>query len=226
MEVILEAKNLTKHYGTKENRVVACKDISLQIEKGSFVVIIGKSGSGKSTLLHLLGGLCQPSSGEVLLEGKSLYTMSDDNLSRFRRRRIGFVFQFFNLLPDLNVMENIVLPVHLDHIKEDKKYVKSIINLLGLEDKKYAYIDELSGGQRQRVALARALASKPAIILADEPTGNLDAKNSWEVAKLLKLTQQKYHQTVILVTHDQSLCEIADRVITLEDGCIIHDDYE
>lgn len=223
MDIILEAKNLSKYYGTKGNKTIACNHVSLQIEKGSFVVIIGKSGSGKSTLLHLLGGLCKPSDGEVLLENKSLYTMSDDSLSRFRRRRIGFVFQFFNLIPDLNVIENIVLPIHLDHLKEDNAFIDELIELLDLSEKRNAFISELSGGQRQRVALARALASKPAIILADEPTGNLDGKNSQEVAKLLKLSQRKYHQTVVLVTHDQSLAEIADRVITIQDGKIIQD---
>ena len=224
MNSILKTAGLCKYYGSKANRTIACNDISLEIEKGSFVVIIGKSGSGKSTLLHMLGGLCKPSKGEVLLEGKPLYHMNDDQLSRFRRRRIGFVFQFFNLIPDLSVVENILLPLHLDHLKEDKAFVDEIITFLDLDEKRDANINELSGGQRQRVALARALACKPAIILADEPTGNLDARNSLEVAKLLKLSQRKYHQTVILVTHDQTLAKIADRVLTIQDGKIIHDE--
>jgi len=224
MSIILKTNSLTKYYGPKANRTTACQNITLSIEKGSFVVIIGKSGSGKSTLLHMLGGLCKPSKGEVLLEGKPLYQMKDDQLSRFRRRRIGFVFQFFNLIPDLNVIENILLPLHLDHLKEDRNFVDEIIDFLDLSEKREAFINELSGGQRQRVALARALASKPAIILADEPTGNLDARNSNEVAKLLKLSQRKYHQTVILVTHDQTLAEIADRVITIQDGKIMNDE--
>ena len=210
-------------YGYEDNKVYATNHIDLQIEEGSFVAIVGRSGSGKSTLLHILAGLVKPTKGEVYLEGKSLYEMNDHTLTRFRRRRMGFVFQFFNLISTQNVLENIVLPIHLDDGEIDNDYLNEIINLLGLEEKKNSFIYELSGGQQQRVALARALASKPAIIFADEPTGNLDAKSSKEVVDLLKIAQRKYHETVILVTHDQEIASIADRVITIEDGKIIQD---
>lgn len=223
MGVILETKNITKTYGYGENKVEALKPTSLSIDQGTFVAIVGRSGSGKSTLLHILGGLTKPNKGEVLLEGQSLYEMSDDKLSRFRRRRMGFVFQFFNLLPTQNVIENIVLPIHLDGGKQDDKYIDKILDLLEIKDKKIAFIGELSGGQQQKVAIARALASKPAIILADEPTGNLDAKSSREVVEQLKLSQRKYHQTVVLVTHDDLIASQADRIITIEDGMIIGD---
>ncbi len=227
MSVILEAKGITKTYGYQENKVIAINDLDLTIEQGTFVAIVGKSGSGKSTLLHILGGLVSPNKGEVLLEGQSLYMMNDDKLTRFRRRRMGFVFQFFNLLSAQNVIENIVLPIHLDRGEEDKEYVDEIVKLLGLEEKRYAYVHELSGGQQQRVAIARALASKPAIILLDEPTGNLDAQNSKEVVELLKISQRKFHQTVILVTHDDVVvASIADRIITIEDGKITYDTYQ
>ncbi|MBM6799768.1 ABC transporter ATP-binding protein, partial [Coprobacillus cateniformis] len=188
-----------------------------------FVAIVGRSGSGKSTLLHVLGGLVEPNAGEVFLEGQSLYNMNDDTLTRLRRRRMGFVFQFFNLISTQNVLENIVLPIHLDNEQVDNDYIEEVIQLLGLEDKKYAFIHELSGGQQQRVAIARALASKPAIIFADEPTGNLDAKSSQEVVDLLKIAQRKYHETVIMVTHDELIASIADRIITIEDGQIVQD---
>jgi len=223
MSIILEAKNITKTFGNNENKVIAVNDLNLSIEQGTFVAIVGKSGSGKSTLLHILGGLVPPNKGEVLLEDQSLYTMNDDKLTRFRRRRMGFVFQFFNLLPAQNVIENIVLPIHLDHGQEDKEYVHDVIELLGLEEKKFSLIHELSGGQQQRVAIARALSSKPAIILLDEPTGNLDAQNSQEVVELLKISQRKFHQTIILVTHDDVVASVADRIITLKDGKIIKD---
>lgn len=221
--MLLVGKNLRKTYGFDDNRVDAIKNLDIEIEEGSFVAIIGRSGSGKSTLLHILGGLVQPNSGEVLLERQSLYEMNDDKLTRFRRRRMGFVFQFFNLISTQNVLENIVLPIHLDNGEVDEDYVNEIIDLLGLTNKKTAFIHELSGGQQQRVAIARALASKPAIIFADEPTGNLDAKSSEEVVKLLKIAQQKYHETVIMVTHDELIASVADRILTLEDGQIVHD---
>lgn len=223
MNVILEAKDIVKTYGYEDNKIYATNHIDLQIEEGSFIVIVGRSGSGKSTLLHILAGLVKPTKGEVYLEGKSLYEMNDHTLTRFRRRRMGFVFQFFNLISTQNVLENIVLPIHLDDGEIDDDYLNEIINLLGLEEKKNSFIYELSGGQQQRVALARALASKPAIIFADEPTGNLDAKSFKEVVDLLKIAQRKYHETVILVTHDQEIASIADRVITIEDGKIIQD---
>lgn len=175
---ILEIKEVRKTYGYDENKVDALSHVTLSIEEGSFVAIVGKSGSGKSTLLHVMGGLTRPQQGQVLLEGKALYEMSDDQLSRYRRRRMGFVFQFYNLISSLNVIENIILPIHLDHLKEDEEYIQELLVLLGIEDKKTAFVKELSGGQQQRVAIARALAMKPALILADEPTGNLDAKSS------------------------------------------------
>ena len=221
--MILEGKNLRKTYGFDDNKVDAIKNLSIDIEEGTFVAIVGRSGSGKSTLLHVLGGLVEPNAGEVFLEGQSLYNMNDDTLTRLRRRRMGFVFQFFNLISTQNVLENIVLPIHLDNEQVDNDYIEEVIQLLGLEDKKYAFIHELSGGQQQRVAIARAIASKPAIIFADEPTGNLDAKSSQEVVDLLKIAQRKYHETVIMVTHDELIASIADRIITIEDGQIVQD---
>ena len=221
--MILEGKNLRKTYGFDDNKVDAIKNLSIDIEEGTFVAIVGRSGSGKSTLLHVLGGLVEPNAGEVFLEGQSLYNMNDDTLTRLRRRRMGFVFQFFNLISTQNVLENIVLPIHLDTEQVDNDYIEEVIQLLGLEDKKYAFIHELSGGQQQRGAIARALASKPAIIFADEPTGNLDAKSSQEVVDLLKIAQRKYHETVIMVTHDELIASIADRIITIEDGQIVQD---
>ena len=221
--MILEGKNLRKTYGFDDNKVDAIKNLSIDIEEGTFVAIVGRSGSGKSTLLHVLGGLVEPNAGEVFLEGQSLYNINDDTLTRLRRRRMGFVFQFFNLISTQNVLENIVLPIHLDNEQVDNDYIEEVIQLLGLEDKKYAFIHELSGGQQQRVAIARALASKPAIIFADEPTGNLDAKSSQEVVDLLKIAQRKYHETVIMVTHDELIASIADRIITIEDGQIVQD---
>ena len=221
--MILEGKNLRKTYGFDDNKVDAIKNLSIDIEEGTFVAIVGRSGSGKSTLLHVLGGLVEPNAGEVFLEGQSLYNMNDDTLTRLRRRRMGFVFQFFNLISTQNVLENIVLPIHLDNEQVDNDYIEEVIQLLGLEEKKYAFIHELSGGQQQRVAIARALASKPAIIFADEPTGNLDAKSSQEVVDLLKIAQRKYHETVIMVTHDELIASIADRIITIEDGQIVQD---
>ena len=221
--MILEGKNLRKTYGFDDNKVDAISDLSIEIEEGSFVAVIGRSGSGKSTLLHVLAGLVKPNTGKVYLEGQSLYDLNDDTLTRLRRRRMGFVFQFFNLISTQNVIENIVLPIHLDNGEVDNEYIDEIIDLLGLREKKTAFIHELSGGQQQRVAIARALASKPAIIFADEPTGNLDVKSSQEVVDLLKIAQRKYHDTVIMVTHDELIASVADRIITLEDGKIVHD---
>ncbi|WP_270525826.1 ABC transporter ATP-binding protein [Longibaculum muris] len=221
--MILEGKNLRKTYGFDDNKVDAISDLSIEIEEGSFVAVIGRSGSGKSTLLHVLAGLVKPNTGKVYLEGQSLYDLNDDTLTRLRRRRMGFVFQFFNLISTQNVIENIVLPIHLDNGEVDNEYIDEIIDLLGLREKKTAFIHELSGGQQQRVAIARALASKPAIIFADEPTGNLDVKSSQEVVDLLKIAQRKYHETVIMVTHDELIASVADRIITIEDGKIVHD---
>lgn len=223
---VLQLKDVRKTYGYDENKINAVDDVSLSIEEGSFVAIVGKSGSGKSSLLHVMGGLCKPTRGKVLLEGQDLYEMSDDKLSRYRRRRMGFVFQFYNLISSLNVIENIVLPIHLDHLKEDRDYIDELLELLDLKEKKTAFVKELSGGQQQRVAIARALAMKPALILADEPTGNLDAKSSKEVVELLKLSQRKYKQTLILVTHDEMIASQADRIITIADGKIVGDTHE
>lgn len=223
---ILELRNVKKTYGYDENKVEAVSNVTLTIEEGSFVAIVGKSGSGKSSLLHVMGGLTRPHKGEVILDGQSLYDMSDDQLSRYRRRRIGFVFQFYNLISSLNVIENIVLPIHLDHLKEDQEYIDELLDLLDLKEKKTAFVKELSGGQQQRVAIARALAMKPALILADEPTGNLDAKSSQEVVSLLKLSQRKYKQTLVLVTHDDMIASQADRILTIEDGQIVGDTNE
>ena len=224
--ILLELKDVRKSYGYDENKVNAINHIHLTIDEGSFVAIIGKSGSGKSTLLHVMGGLTKPQQGTVLLEGNSLYDMSDDQLSRYRRRRMGFVFQFYNLISSLNVLENIVLPIHLDHLKEDKEYIDELLEFLDLKEKETAFVRELSGGQQQIVGIARALAMKPAIILADEPTGNLDAKSSQEVVTLLKLSQRRYKQTLILVTHDEMIASQAERIITISDGEIVSDTNE
>lgn len=221
--MLLEGKELVKTYGFDDNKVIALNNVSIEIEEGTFVAIVGRSGSGKSTLLHVLAGLVKPNKGKVFLEDQSLYEMNDDKLTRFRRRRMGFIFQFFNLISTQNVIENIVLPIHLDNGIVDDDYVEEIVELLGLTEKKTAFIHELSGGQQQRVAIARALASKPAIIFADEPTGNLDAKSSKEVIDLLRIAQRKYHETIIMVTHDEMIASIADRIIRIEDGKIIQD---
>lgn len=223
---LLEFDHVRKTYGYDDNKINALDHMSLSIEEGSFVAIVGKSGSGKSTFLHVAGGLTKPQAGRVLLEGQSLYDMHDDQLSRFRRRRIGFVFQFYNLISSLNVIENIVLPIHMDHLKEDQAYIDELLDFLDLKDKKTAFVRELSGGQQQRVAIARALAMKPAIILADEPTGNLDAASSKQVVDLLKMSQRHYKQTLILVTHDDMIASQADRIITIEDGQIVGDTDE
>ncbi|GFP77382.1 ABC transporter ATP-binding protein [Clostridium fungisolvens] len=220
---ILKVESLNKTYGKGENKVQALKDVSLSINKGEFVAIVGASGSGKSTLLHLLGGLDIPTSGRVIIDGESIYDYKEERLAIFRRRKIGFIFQFFNLIPVLDVEENISLPALLDNEKVDKKYLNEIIEILGLTDRKGHLPSELSGGQQQRVSIGRALLNKPSIILADEPTGNLDSKNSKEVIELLKFTARKYNQTLILITHDVNIATMADRVITIEDGMIISD---
>lgn len=225
MDNIIEIKNIYKTYGYGENRVKALIDVSLNVKVGEFIAVTGMSGSGKSTLLHCLGGLEKPEKGEVIVEGTSIYNMKDAPLTIFRRRRIGFVFQFFNLMESMNVYENIVLPISLDGRKEDKEYINDLISLLGLNEKKYSYINELSGGQQQRVAIARALASKPAILLCDEPTGNLDSANTKEVLDILKLSQKKYNQTIIMVTHENSLALKADRIVIMQDGKLNGDKY-
>lgn len=220
---ILRVENLTKTYGEGENKVEALKNINLSINKGEFVAIIGASGSGKSTLLHLLGGLDRPTTGKVIIDDKSIYDYKDEELSILRRRKVGFIFQFFNLIPILDVEENIELPVILDNEKVDKEYLDEIIKILNLENRRTHLPSELSGGQQQRVSIGRALINKPSIILADEPTGNLDTKNTREVIELLKLTARKFNQTLILITHDTNIAAMADRVITIEDGEIIKD---
>lgn len=222
---ILKVNTLNKTYGKGENKVEALKNINLSVNKGEFVAIVGASGSGKSTLLHLLGGLDRPTSGEVVIDGESIYNYKEEKLAIFRRRKIGFIFQFFNLIPVLDVQENISLPALLDNDKIDKKYLDELISVLGLQNRKDHLPSELSGGQQQRVSIGRAILNKPSIIFADEPTGNLDSKNSKEVIELLKYTAKKYNQTLILITHDTNIATMADRVITLEDGEIISDKY-
>jgi len=220
---ILRVENLKKYYGEGNSQVRALDDISFSIDKGQFVAIVGASGSGKSTLLHFIGGLDIPTSGKVFINDIDIYKQNETGLSIFRRRNIGFIFQFFNLMPILDVEENISLPALLDSEKADKKYLDEIISMIGLEDRRKHIPSELSGGQQQRVSIARALINKPSIILADEPTGNLDSKNSKEVIELLKVTARKYNQTLILITHDRNVAEQAYRVITLSDGKIESD---
>lgn len=218
---ILQASNLTKIYGSGENEVHALDGVNFSVEKGEFVAIVGTSGSGKSTLLHMLGGLDRPTGGSVEVDGKEIFSLKDEELTIFRRRKIGFVFQNYNLVPVLNVYENIVLPVQLDGKTPDASYIDSIIETLGLERKLENLPNNLSGGQQQRGAIARALASKPAIILADEPTGNLDSKTSQDVLGLLKVTSQKYGQTIVMITHNEEIAQLADRIIRIEDGKIV-----
>jgi len=217
---ILSTHNLTKTYGIGDNVVHALTDVSLDIEEGKFVSIIGSSGSGKSTLLNLLGGLDRPTSGDVMLDGKAIFEMDDEALTIFRRRKIGFVFQNYNLVPILNVYENIVLPIELDGTKIDTAYVDKIMDVLGLSEKKFSMPNQLSGGQQQRGAIARALAAKPSIILADEPTGNLDSKTSMDVIALLKLTGKEFAQTIVMITHNEEIATMADQMIRIEDGRI------
>ena len=218
---ILEAKNLKKIYGKGESTVNALRGVNLSVEKGEFVAIVGTSGSGKSTLLHMLGGLDRPTEGEVFVDGKNIFELKDEALTIFRRRKIGFVFQAFNLVPVLNVYENIVLPIELDGEKVDKEFIDTIVDTLGISHKKEALPNQLSGGQQQRVAIARALASRPAIILADEPTGNLDTKTGQDVLSLLKVSAQKFSQTIVMITHNEEIAQTADRIIRIEDGNIV-----
>ena len=221
---LIEVKNLNKIYGSGEAEVKALKNINLNIEQGEFVAIVGQSGSGKSTLLHLIGGGDISSSGEVIIDGKNIYKLKEKELSILRRRKLGLIFQFFNLIPVLTAQENIEMPVLLDNEKIDKKYMNELLRILGLEERKNNYPSQLSGGQQQRASIGRALANKPSIILADEPTGNLDSKNSKEVLELLKYCAKKYNQTLILITHDINIAKSADRVITIEDGEITSDE--
>lgn len=219
--IILETKQLMKIYVSGATEVRALDGINLKVENGEFISIVGTSGSGKSTLLHLLGGLDRPSSGQVMVDGKDIFQLKDEALTIFRRRKIGFVFQNYNLLPTLSVYENIVLPLGLDGVIPDEKYLNTIIQILGLESKLWNLPNNLSGGQQQRVAIARALASKPSIVLADEPTGNLDSKTSQDVLSLLKVTSEKFRQTVVMITHNEEIAQLANRVIRIEDGQIV-----
>ena len=221
MDVILETKDLCKYYGEGENLVRAVDHVDIQIRQGEFVTIVGKSGSGKSTLLHMLGALDRPTSGQVWLAGRNLADFSDDNMARIRRRRIGFVFQAFNLVPSLNVWENTVLPIGLDGREVDVDFVKDILKTLGLEEKSRNMPNTLSGGQQQRTAIARAIAAKPSIILADEPKGNLDSKPGDEVMALLKFSARKYGQTLVVITHNEDIAQMADRTIVIEDGKVV-----
>ncbi|WP_312615284.1 ABC transporter ATP-binding protein [Oscillibacter sp.] len=218
---ILQTRDLKKVYGGGENAVHALDGVNLQVEAGEFVAIVGTSGSGKSTLLHMLGGLDRPTSGSVTVDGKDIFSLNDEELTIFRRRKIGFVFQNYNLVPVLNVYENIVLPIQLDGNTPDSAYVDSIIETLGLPSKLQNLPNNLSGGQQQRVAIARALAAKPAIVLADEPTGNLDSKTSQDVLGLLKVTGQKFSQTIVMITHNEEIAQLADRIVRIEDGLIV-----
>ncbi len=219
--ILLRTKELTKIYGREPNLVKALDGVSMEVREGEFVAIVGSSGSGKSTLLHMLGGLDRPTSGEVHIGGKSLFEMNDDELTVFRRRKIGFVFQQYNLVPILNVYENIVLPIELDGNAVDKTYLEHIVKSLGLTQKLDSLPGELSGGQQQRVAIARALATKPSIMLADEPTGNLDSRTSQEVIGLLKVTSKQFNQTIVMITHSEEIAQLADTVIRIGDGLIV-----
>ena len=221
---ILKIENLNKIYGKGDNQVKAVDNVSFSVEKGEFVAIIGASGSGKSTLLHLIGGVDRPTSGKVFIEGKDIYSLNDDNLAIFRRRQIGLIYQFYNLIPVLNVAENITLPTKLDGRDVDEKRLDELLKTLGLEKRKYNLPNQLSGGQQQRVSIGRAMMNEPALMLADEPTGNLDSKASEEIISLLRLSNKKYNQTVIIITHDEKIALEADRIITIDDGRIIKDE--
>ena len=224
MSSILKVEDLVKYYGEGENQVRAVDHTSLQIERGKFTAIVGRSGSGKSTLLHLIGGLDRPDSGKVWIDGTDIYSRKDDKLAQFRRKKIGFIFQDFNLIPSLNVWENIVLPLGLDNRKVKPREVEDILKKIGLQDKKDAMPSALSGGQKQRTAIARALVTRPAIILADEPTGNLDRQNSAEIIELLKMFNRQHSQTLLVITHDENIALQADRILVVEDGRIMRDE--
>lgn len=218
---LLEVKSVSKIYGKGNNAVHALKDVSFSVDKGEYVAIVGESGSGKSTLLNIIGALDTPTEGKVIINNKDLFSMKDSELTVFRRRNIGFVFQGFNLIPELTVEQNIIFPVLLDYKKPDRKYLEELLNILGLQERKNHLPSELSGGQQQRVAIGRALITRPSLILADEPTGNLDSKNSSEVISLLKESSQKYEQTIIMITHSRSIAQAADRVLRVSDGILV-----
>lgn len=218
---ILRVENLTKVYGSGTTKVIALDDVSFSVEKGEFVAIVGASGSGKSTLLHLIGGVDRPTSGKVFIDGKNIYNYDDDKLAIFRRRQVGLIYQFYNLIPILNVVENITLPLDLDNRKPDSEYLNQLIKLLGLENRKDHLPNELSGGQQQRTSIGRALITNPTIILADEPTGNLDSKSSDGIIELLKKSNKEYKQTIIMITHNMEIAKCADRIIKIEDGRIV-----
>lgn len=218
---ILRVENLTKVYGSGTTKVIALNDVSFSVEKGEFVAIVGASGSGKSTLLHLIGGVDRPTSGKVFIDGKNIYNYDDDKLAIFRRRQVGLIYQFYNLIPILNVVENITLPLDLDNRKSDSGYLNQLIKLLGLENRKDHLPNELSGGQQQRTSIGRALITNPTIILADEPTGNLDSKSSDGIIELLKKSNKEYKQTIIMITHNMEIAKCADRIIKIEDGRIV-----
>jgi len=222
MHAVLQTNHLCKYYGTGENQVKAVDGISLAIAQGEFTAIVGKSGSGKSTLLHLLGGLDTPTSGSVFIRGKDIFQMKEEELAVFRRRKIGFVFQAYNLVSSINVWENIVLPLGLDKQRVDEAYIKDLIATLGMENRIHHLPNALSGGQQQRAAIARALAAKPDIVFADEPTGNLDSRSSGEVIALLKMSAKKYGQTVVMITHDEEIAQTADRIMVMEDGRVVN----
>ena len=226
MQNILETKELRKYYGTGANQVRALDGVSLSVRQGEFVAVVGTSGSGKSTLLHMLGGLDRPTAGKVFVDGKDIFSLKDDALCIFRRQKIGFVFQSYNLVPVLNVEENITLPIELDGNRIDRDFIREIVGILGLEQKLNSLPAELSGGQQQRVAIARALATKPAIILADEPTGNLDSATSQDVLSLLKVTGDQFGQTIVMITHNEEIAQTADRIIRIEDGRIAGAGYK
>lgn len=221
MKAILETEDLVKYYGEGENQVRAIDHTSMQVQHGEFVAVVGRSGSGKSTLLHMLGGLDRPDSGKVYIEGRDIFDLKDEQLAVFRRRKIGFIFQDYNLMPALNVWENIVLPIGLDGKKVKKDFVLDIVKSIGMEERLHAMPNQLSGGQKQRVAIARALAARPAIILADEPTGNLDSHTEMEVISILKNCVSKYGQTLVMITHNETIAQMADRVIVIADGKVV-----
>ncbi|MFU0800553.1 MAG: ABC transporter ATP-binding protein [Xylanivirga thermophila] len=221
---MLKTIDLCKSYGSGATKVDALKNVNISIDEGEFVAIVGASGSGKSTLLHLLGGVDRPTSGKVIVDGMDIYNLNEKQLAIFRRRKVGFIFQFYNLIPVLTAEENILLPLLLDNKRVDRKYLNELMDILGLKNRKNHLPSELSGGQQQRVSIGRALAYNPSIILADEPTGNLDSKNSREIIDLLKISVQRYHQTLIIITHDLDIASQADRIITIEDGMIVGDE--